>query len=63
MPYCFEDICYVGDCPVCGGGVDLHDSGTCEVCGQAFHWSDCGGWFDGKHMCDNCQPADKSMAK
>jgi hypothetical protein len=43
-----------GNCCVCRDPVDHSEAGFCEVCGNAFHWNECGGWEDGKHTCENC---------
>lgn len=59
MPDCFEDMMPVGPCCVCGGEVDLNDSGICEWCGGTFHWSVCGCWDDGEHRCHSCQQDEK----
>ena len=55
-----ENFCYVGDCPVCDEMVDESKAGYCESCGQPFHWSKCGSWYNGKHMCNFCKDSKKN---
>ena len=50
-----EDLMPCGECPVCHETVDHSEAGFCDTCGAPFHWGDCGGWVDGKHMCDLCK--------
>ena len=45
-----------GACCVCGEELDFSKAGICGTCGQAFCWSDCGGWGGAKHECHNCKP-------
>jgi hypothetical protein len=53
---------FVGFCSVCEEEVDESDAGYCVYCGEAFHWSSCGGWEDtdrGKqHVCGECKKAE-----
>lgn len=55
MPDCFEDLCPVRECSVCGGWVDEKDAGYCSICKSPFHWRGCGGWLNGEHVCENCR--------
>lgn len=50
-----EDMMPCGDCPVCDEMVDHSEAGFCADCGNAFHWTRCGTWWDGEHRCENCQ--------
>lgn len=52
------EIDYVGLCSECDHVVDESDAGYCYLCGEAFHWSICGGWvnYDGmdRQICGLC---------
>jgi hypothetical protein len=53
----------IGLCCVCEEPLDLSDAGICEICGNGFCWSGCGGWNQGHHACSDCHDPDSEESE